>query len=112
MVVDVLHPGQPNVSKDKLRDLLSGMYKAEKATVSVFGFRTQYGGGKSTGFALIYDSHDSLKKFEPKYRLVRYGDATKPERATRQQRKQKKNRMKELRGTAKTKSGSKDKKKK
>lgn len=52
----------------------------------VFGFRTQYGGGKSTGFALIYDSKDALKKFEPHYRLVRIGEAQKIEKASRQQR--------------------------
>jgi len=112
MVLDVLHPGQANVSKAKLRELLASKYKAELQTVSVFGLRTQYGGGKSTGFALIYDSLDALKKFEPKYRLIRYELATKVERASRQQRKQRKNRMKESRGTAKTKAPSKDKKKK
>jgi len=111
MVVDVLHPGRPNVSKDDLRKKLAAMYKAEPTAVSVFGFRTQYGGGKSTGFALIYDSLDSLKKFEPHYRLVRYGEASKIEKPSRQQRKQRKNKMKELRGTAKTKTGA-DKKKK
>ncbi|KAF3939868.1 hypothetical protein ABW19_dt0207686 [Dactylella cylindrospora] len=109
---DVLHPGQPNVSKQKLREILASTYKADVQTVSVFGLRTQYGGGKSTGFALIYDSLDSLKKFEPHYRLVRYELASKIEKASRQQRKQRKNRMKETRGTAKTKAGSKDKKKK
>lgn len=83
---DVLHPNRPNVSKDELRSKLAELYKAKKDEVSVFGFRTQFGGGKSTGFALIYDSHDALKKFEPHYRLVRYGDATKIEKASRQQR--------------------------
>ena len=78
--------------------------------MSVFGFRTHFGGGKSTGFALIYDSPESLKKFEPHYRLVRYGLAQKVERASRQQRKQRKNRAKELRGTAKTKGAKKAKK--
>lgn len=78
----------------------------------MFGLRTQYGGGKSTGFALIYDSVEAMKKFEPHYRLVRVGQAKKIEKASRQQRKQRKNRSKELRGTAKTKGGSKDKKKK
>jgi len=62
------------------------LYKANKDQVSVFGFRTQYGGGKSTGFALIYDSHEALKKFEPHYRLVRIGAAAKIEKASRQQR--------------------------
>lgn len=54
--------------------------------MSVFGFRTQYGGGKSTGFALVYDSHEAMKKFEPAYRLVRVGAAEKVEKASRQQR--------------------------
>lgn len=82
---DVLHPSRPNVSKDELRQKLSELYKASKDTVSCFGFRTQYGGGKSTGFALIYDSQEAMKKFEPHYRLVRYGQATKIEKASRQQ---------------------------
>ncbi|KAK3711205.1 hypothetical protein LTR37_005018 [Vermiconidia calcicola] len=111
MVVDVLHPGRPNVSKDELRSKLSELYKASKDQVSCFGFRTQYGGGKSTGFALIYDSAEAMKKFEPRYRLVRYGQATKIEKASRQQRKQRKNRAKTLRGTAKAKSAGEKKKK-
>ncbi|KAI5200007.1 hypothetical protein E4T42_02296 [Aureobasidium subglaciale] len=111
MVVDVLHPNRPNVSKDELRAKLSELYKADKDQVSVFGFRTQYGGGKSTGFALIYDSNEAMKKFEPHYRLVRVGMATKIEKASRQQRKQRKNRMKTLTGTAKVK-GAKAKKSK
>lgn len=58
MVVDVLHPTRANVAKDELRDKLAAMYKAPKDQVIVFGFRTQFGGGKSTGFALIYDSKE------------------------------------------------------
>jgi len=111
MVVDVLHPNQAPISKDTLRAKLAELYKADKSQVSVFGVRTQFGGGKSTGFALVYDSHEALKKFEPHYRLVRYGDATKIEKASRQQRKQRKNKQKELRGTEKVK-GAKPKKEK
>ena len=33
--------------------------------------RPQFGGGKSTGFGLIYDDAKSAKQFEPKYRLLR-----------------------------------------
>ncbi|KAG8624357.1 hypothetical protein KVT40_007424 [Elsinoe batatas] len=110
MVVDVLHPNRANVSKDDLRDKLAELYKAPKDAVSVFGLRTQYGGGKTTGFALVYESTESMKKFEPRYRLIRYGLATKIEKASRQQRKQRKNRSKEFRGTAKTKGAKKSKK--
>jgi hypothetical protein len=62
------------------------MYKASKDQVNVFGLQTQFGGGKTTGFALVYDSPEALKKFEPHYRLVRVGVATKIEKASRQQR--------------------------
>ncbi len=83
---DVLHPNRPNVSKDELRQKLSELYKASKDQVSVFGFRTQFGGGKSTGFALIYESNEALKKFEPQYRLIRYDMAQRAERPSRAQR--------------------------
>ncbi|KAI5292770.1 hypothetical protein KEM52_006078 [Ascosphaera acerosa] len=109
MVVDILHPNQSNISKDDLRGKLAELYKAGKEQVSVFGLRTQYGGGKTTGFALIYDSVVALKKFEPHYRLVRIGAASPIEKASRQQRKQRKNRSKKFRGTAKTKGPKKSK---
>jgi len=47
------------------------MYKTDKERVVTFGFRTQFGGGRSTGFGLIYDDEASQKKFEPRFRLVR-----------------------------------------
>lgn len=83
---DILHPGRANISKEELREKLGSMYKAGKDQISVFGLRTQFGGGKTTGFALIYDSPEAMKKFEPAYRLIRVGMATKVERASRQQR--------------------------
>ncbi|ORX92771.1 hypothetical protein K493DRAFT_273242 [Basidiobolus meristosporus CBS 931.73] len=101
-VVDILHPGKANISKDELREKLAKMYKSDKENVFCFGFRTVFGGGKSTGFALIYDSLDSAKKFEPKYRLVRHG-LGEHGITSRKQRKERKNRLKKFRGTAKTK---------
>ena len=71
MVVDVLHPGRPNVSKAELSEKLAQTYKTDKERVVPFGFRTHFGGGRSTGFALIYDDEASQKRFEPRYRLVR-----------------------------------------
>ncbi|KAF9611945.1 hypothetical protein IFM89_037165 [Coptis chinensis] len=71
-VIDVLHPGRPNVSKAELKEKLSKIYEVKDPnSIFVFKFRTHFGGGKSTGFGLIYDSVDSAKKFEPKYRLIR-----------------------------------------
>ena len=50
----------------------------------MFGFSTTFGGGRSTGFGLIYDSVDDMKKFEPRFRLMRTGDATKKTRTRKQ----------------------------
>ena len=75
---------------------------SDNACVSLFGFRTQFGGGKSTGFGLIYDNIDAMKKLEPKHRVIRAGLKEKVTQS-RKQIKEKKNRVKKLRGSAKNK---------
>lgn len=72
-VVDVIHPGKGSVPKTEVREKLAKIYKTTPDVIFCFGFRTQFGGGKSSGFALIYDTLDYAKKFEPKYRLIRVG---------------------------------------
>ena len=58
--------------KAELKDKLAGMYEVKDPnSIFVFKFRTHFGGGKSTGFGLIYDSVENAKKYEPKYRLIR-----------------------------------------
>ncbi|XP_052893961.1 40S ribosomal protein S24 [Anopheles moucheti] len=104
MICDVLHPGLASVSKKEIREKLAVMYKTTPDVVFVFGFRTNFGGGKSTGFGLIYDTLDHAKKFEPKHRLGRHGLYEK-KKMTRKQRKERKNRMKKVRGTKKAKVG-------
>jgi small subunit ribosomal protein S24e len=71
MVVDVLHPGKSSLPKTEVREKLAKLYKTTPDVVFCFGFKTAFGGGRSSGFALIYDSLDLAKKFEPKYRLAR-----------------------------------------
>lgn len=93
MVLDVIHPTRANVSKDELQDKLATMYKANKEQCVVFGMRTHFGGGRTTGFALIYDSRESMN-FEPRHRLVRKGLAAKLEKPSRKLRKERKNRAK------------------
>lgn len=104
MVVDVLHPGQASVKKVDIREKLAKMFKCTPDVVFCFGFKTNFGGGKSTGFALIYDTLELAKKFEPNYRLARHGLYEKKTQ-TRKQRKERKNRMKKVRGTKKSKVG-------
>lgn len=98
MIVDVLHPGRANVSKKELQEVVGGMFKADPKLTILFGFKTKYGGGKSTGFCLIYDNQDSMMKFEPKHRMVRQGLAEKVEKS-RKAIKEAKNKGKKIRGT-------------
>lgn len=59
------------MSKKDITEKLAKLYKVGAETIIVFGMRTAFGGGRSSGFALIYDNSDAVKKFEPKYRLAR-----------------------------------------
>merc|ERR1711955_125792 len=102
MIVDVLHPGKATVAKTEIREQLAKAFKTTPDVIFCFGFRTQFGGGKTTGFGLVYDTLDLAKKFEPKYRLARHG-LYERKRPSRKQRKERKNRQKKVRGTAKTK---------
>eukprot|EP00628_Pelagophyceae_sp_CCMP2097_P013402 CAMPEP_0206804410 /NCGR_PEP_ID=MMETSP0975-20121206/3706_1 /ASSEMBLY_ACC=CAM_ASM_000399 /TAXON_ID=483370 /ORGANISM="non described non described, Strain CCMP2097" /LENGTH=291 /DNA_ID=CAMNT_0054346457 /DNA_START=12 /DNA_END=888 /DNA_ORIENTATION=+ len=98
-IIDVLHPGRANVPKSELYEMIAKSHKvADPQLISAFGFRSKYGGGKSSGFCLIYDSLESIKKYEPKYRLLRKGILEKKE-TSRKQIKEAKNRKKKIRGT-------------
>lgn len=68
--------------------------------IFVFGFRTDFGGGRSTGFALVYDTLEAAKKYEPKYRLARNG-LTKKREGSRKQVKEKKNKSNKVFGLGK-----------
>eukprot|EP01006_Ploeotia_vitrea_P055803 TRINITY_DN68033_c6_g1_i3.p3 TRINITY_DN68033_c6_g1~~TRINITY_DN68033_c6_g1_i3.p3 ORF type:complete len:154 (-),score=86.20 TRINITY_DN68033_c6_g1_i3:396-791(-) len=105
MIIDVLHPDRATVSKADLKTQLAQMFKVKNdQTIFVFGFRTAFGGGKSTGFALIYDSLQDALDSEPDYRLVRQG-LKEQVMGSRKQRKEHKNRQKKVRGTKKAKIG-------
>lgn len=98
-VVDVIHPDRANVPKSELQQLIAKSHKVSDINlISMFGFRNKFGGGKSTGFCLIYDSAEAAKKYEPKYRLIRNGFTEKKE-TSRKQIKEAKNRKKKIRGT-------------
>eukprot|EP00658_Telonema_sp_P-2_P065974 TRINITY_DN550_c0_g1_i6.p1 TRINITY_DN550_c0_g1~~TRINITY_DN550_c0_g1_i6.p1 ORF type:complete len:158 (-),score=59.14 TRINITY_DN550_c0_g1_i6:180-653(-) len=109
MIIDIIHPNLPTPDKALLRKLIcEHLSKAKHASAdpdatSIFGLRTDYGGGKSTGFALVYDSKEDAQKIEPKHRLVKIGLAEASTRGARKQRKEKKNREKKFRGTKKEK---------
>ncbi|GFU58673.1 40S ribosomal protein S24 [Nephila pilipes] len=104
MIIEVIHPGKSSVAKTEIREKLAKLYKTTPDVIFCFGFKTHFGGGKSTGFALVYDTLDFAKKFEPKYRLIRNGFGERV-KTGRKQRKERKNRMKKVRGTKKAKVG-------
>ncbi|KAK4407149.1 40S ribosomal protein S24-1 [Sesamum angolense] len=120
-VIDVLHPGRPNVSKAELKEKLARMYEVKDPNaIFVFKFRTHFGGGKSTGFGLIYDSVENARNtslntgssgrhrtcLRPLSLVLRYANGldTKVEKS-RKQMKERKNRAKKIRGVKKTKAG-------
>ncbi|ELW61908.1 40S ribosomal protein S24 [Tupaia chinensis] len=100
MVIDVLHPRKVTVPKTEIREKLAKIYKATPEVIFMFGFRTYFGGDKTIGFGMIYDSLDYVKKNETKHRLARHG-LYEEKRALRKQQKEHKNRKKKFRGTAK-----------
>mmetsp|Transcript_4230 Transcript_4230/g.8561 ORF Transcript_4230/g.8561 Transcript_4230/m.8561 type:complete len:134 (+) Transcript_4230:46-447(+) len=103
-VLDVIHPNLGGVSKKDLSIKLASMYKVhDTQCIQLFGFKAHFGGGRSTGFGLIYENLDKLKKFEPKYRLKRAGLGGAKTGAGRRAKKDTKNRMKKTRGKEKSK---------
>merc|ERR1712091_678942 len=110
MILDVHHPRMATPDKDTLKNMIAEYlskakgHKASAEATVIFGMKTCFGGGKSTCFALAYDSVDAAKTHEPKHRLIRSGHEEAPAaKIGRKQRKEKKNREKKFRGTRKEK---------
>ena len=100
MQVEMIHPGMANVSRTALIEKLAHMMKTKAECISVFGLHTKFGGGKSTGFAFIYNSLDEKKKFDQKRNLLRDKLISK-QANSRKARKEIKGRQKKVRGKAK-----------
>ncbi|XP_032969222.1 40S ribosomal protein S24-like [Rhinolophus ferrumequinum] len=100
MVINILYPGKATVRKTEIWEKLAKMHKTTPYVIFVFGFRTRFSGGKTTGFGMIYDSLDYAKKSELKHRLARHGLYEK-KKTSRKQQQEHKNRMKKVRETAK-----------
>lgn len=66
----MVHADVANVSKNDIKAKLAKMLKAKEDAIVVFGLKTKFGGGRSTGFALIYDNADAKLKYDMKKRLM------------------------------------------
>eukprot|EP01084_Bolivina_argentea_P091818 165258_1 len=103
-VIVVSHPNwNGTVPKKAIRAKLAQLYKVpDENQLSLFGFKAAFGGGKTTGFGMIYDDVAAAKRIEPNYRLVRLGMGRK-RGVARKSRKERKNRDKKVRGLKKSK---------
>jgi small subunit ribosomal protein S24e len=109
-VVELIHPESGSVSRAQVKEKLSSMMKSKPECITVMGLKTKYGGGRSTGMALIYDSADLKKKYDSKKWLIKDG-VIKKDSTTRKQKKEIKGRQKKVRGIEKAKVASGGKKK-
>ena len=112
VVIELIHPNQGSVSKASIKEKLSVMFKSKDESISVFGMHSKFGGGRSTGFACIYDDVDSRKKYDTKSMLLRDKLRVVGAKKGRKQLKEMKGRMNKVRGTAKAKAANASKKKK
>ena len=55
-MVDIIHPDKANASKADISKYLASKYKVDERNVVVYGLKTQFGGGRSSGFALVYEN--------------------------------------------------------
>lgn len=69
MIVDVIYEKGVKVTNEQIRKKVASLFK--KNHVSLFGSKKTYGGGRTRCFATVYDSEDSLKKYEPAARLAK-----------------------------------------
>jgi len=102
-VLDVLHPDLPNVPKKELQKKIAEVFKInDPSVIFLFGFKTKFGGGHSSGFGFIYFDIKSARQIEPRYRLVR-NNLLEIQRSSGKQRKERKNRATKKRGKEKSK---------
>ena len=81
---------------------MAKIYKKDENCVCVYGLRTAFGGGSTTGFACVYDDLDSRKKYDQRHQMARDGVVDKKPK-TRRSKKELKTRVNKVRGTEKQK---------
>merc|ERR1712083_146180 len=100
VMIDIIHPDQGNISKLSLKEKLASLFKSKSEHIAVFGLKSKFGGGRSSGFACIYDSLDMRKKSDTKCNLLR-DKMFEKKKKTRKMLKEMKGRMKKVRGKKK-----------
>ena len=62
MVVEVFHARDQKVTKEQIREVIKAKFK--KPYVVLIQVKKLFGGGRTKGYALVYDNEESLKKIE------------------------------------------------
>ena len=93
-VVDLSHPGAAAPTRDEIKALVAKQLNANKEFIVVFGLTTKFGGGRTTGFALVYDNKDAMMKVEPLFRLVKAGLQQKSKQTRRMRKNARKQKVK------------------
>jgi small subunit ribosomal protein S24e len=62
------------VSKAQIKEKLAKQLKTKEDCITIYGLQAKFGGGRSSGFALIYDNVDFLKKYDSKKQLQKVSD--------------------------------------
>ena len=77
-IVDIYHPGIAQPAFPAIKAQIAKMYKVQDPqTIILSGFATKFGGGKTSGFGVIYDTLAAAKKFLPRFVLAREGHEVK-----------------------------------
>ena len=69
MVCDVFYEPKAKITKEMIKNKIARQFK--KPNVVIFSAKKAFGGGRIRCFAMVYDSEDSMKKYESKKRLAR-----------------------------------------
>lgn len=79
----MIHPSMANVKKDDIKAKLASKFGSAKDRITIYGLKTQFGGGRSSGFALIYNSTEDKNKYDSKSALKRVSLTISVERETK-----------------------------
>lgn len=66
-----LHPGEPTVSRDAIREKIASLARSTKEKVIIDSMSSKFGVGLSLGYAKVYGTVEDAKKHERKHLLVR-----------------------------------------
>ena len=69
--LEIINPDQGTLTKQQIAEKLAKVLKAKEDCITIFGMKAKFGGGRTSAFALVYDSLDDKKKYDSKTALKR-----------------------------------------